>query len=207
MDTTAINFRIAEEGDIDSLALALSTSDDILKKFFLTKDFSNIDMKVIYKLALFRKSRISYFSTYTIAQSGSKVLGYAQLVDSGKAKAELCKESFMYSSLGNEFNKWLCSIIADKEMLISSFYVLPEYRRIGIGKNLMKNLLARIRRNAARSVSIAIDRHNTDGVAFFEKQGFIEDLTSSKDYDLFCESICPVILKLKLSPCLIDDCG
>ena len=55
---------------------------------------------------------------------------------------------------------------------ISNIYVLPEYRRRGIGRSLVADALARLRIAGAQSIEMEVYTDNSPGQAFWDRMGF-----------------------------------
>ena len=56
---------------------------------------------------------------------------------------------------------------------LNMFFILPQFRRLGIGTAAMQHLL----QNSNGKVYLTVYRENTDAIAFFEKMGFRKSKT------------------------------
>ncbi len=57
---------------------------------------------------------------------------------------------------------------------ISRAFVLEEYRRLGIGKMAVKEILKWFRKNKIKHIEISVDARNEIGIRFWKKLGFKE---------------------------------
>jgi ribosomal protein S18 acetylase RimI-like enzyme len=57
---------------------------------------------------------------------------------------------------------------------IDEFFILPQYRKKGIGKKLLENAETEFIRIGCRNVSLQIDKQNDAARAFYHKQNYFE---------------------------------
>lgn len=57
---------------------------------------------------------------------------------------------------------------------IDEFFILPQYRKTGIGKKLLQTAETEFRRLGCRNVSLQIDKENNAARAFYYKQNYFE---------------------------------
>jgi len=62
--------------------------------------------------------------------------------------------------------------ISDKEWLINALAVLPNYRRKGIGQELVKRLISNLKNKGWKKVSLYVRSNNIPAIKFYQKLGF-----------------------------------
>lgn len=62
--------------------------------------------------------------------------------------------------------------LTDEVWLIDSIAVLPNYRRKGIGRQLMHKLISDIREKGGKSVQLYVQPHNVGAMKFYARLGF-----------------------------------
>ena len=65
---------------------------------------------------------------------------------------------------------------ADKVAEIETVSILPEFRGLGIGANLMEAIYAEARKEGVKELSLLSVAANPKAIAFYERQGFIQRL-------------------------------
>ena len=87
-----------------------------------------------------------------VAESNGKIIGYFA------AKIEKPSPIFSPKRIGK----------------ISRAFVLEEYRRLGIGKKAVKEILKWFKKNKIKHVEVTVDARNEIGVRFWQSLGFKE---------------------------------
>lgn len=74
----------------------------------------------------------------------------------------------------------------DDETPSLAISILKEYRNLGIGTKLMKQILTALKAQGYRQVSLSVQKEN-DAVRLYEKVGFEVARENEKDYIMICK--------------------
>jgi ribosomal protein S18 acetylase RimI-like enzyme len=74
----------------------------------------------------------------------------------------------------------------DDETPSLAISILKEYRNLGIGTQLMKQILTALKAQGYRQVSLSVQKEN-DAVRLYEKVGFEVARENEKDYIMICK--------------------
>lgn len=72
----------------------------------------------------------------------------------------------------NEIVGYLCTLVVDVEAHVTNIAVLPEYRRIGIARQLLEHFLTLVAGTPVEYILLEVRASNADAQAFYERFGF-----------------------------------
>lgn len=78
---------------------------------------------------------------------------------------------------------YLCCWLVADEVHILDVAVHPAHRRRGVGRLLLRDMLARARQSGARSASLEVRRSNLPAIALYQELGFREAAVRRRYYE------------------------
>lgn len=142
-----VKFREANEGDLKEIVELIIRLKRLNEEFdALLKVREDIEEKTKEYVKNSLKSNNSFI---IVAEQNKKIIGIL--------KAEV-RERLFYLPI--------------KEGFISEFYIMPEYRRKGLGKELLKFSIEKLKEKGAEIVTAEFPTQNKIASDFYAKQGF-----------------------------------
>lgn len=89
-----------------------------------------------------------------------------------RSLAESGSDSFLVAIEENKIVGYVSALVHGKDAHIASIAVLEDYRRRGIGRALVSELLKSLRLRRIRTVSLEVRKSNAPAVRFYEILGF-----------------------------------
>ncbi|MFQ5950716.1 MAG: GNAT family N-acetyltransferase [Candidatus Geothermarchaeales archaeon] len=148
-DTSDVVIRDAEPEEVDAiadLALRLKRLNGEFDPMFQVREDAEEQLREYLSQAIHDPERI-----VLVAVVGRKVVGMV--------KADLVDRLFYVPKIKGE---------------IVEFYVLPEFRRKGLGEELMEQTFKRLNKEGADIIAAEFPALNQIAVTFYKKQGFQE---------------------------------
>lgn len=142
-----IKFREAKKEDVPELIKLVERLKRLNEEFdplFKVRDDISVQSKKYLETAVGRDDRF-----ILLAESNGKIYGLL--------KAEL-RESMFYEPR--------------KEGAIIEFYLMPELRHGGIGKKMLDEAIARLKKRGVKLVTAEFPTNNKIAIEFYTKQGF-----------------------------------
>jgi ribosomal protein S18 acetylase RimI-like enzyme len=142
-----IKFREAKEEDIESIV------ELVIRLKRLNEEFDallKVREDIVEQTKLYIKNSLKSDNSFiVVAEYNKKIVGIL--------KAEV-RERLFYSPT--------------KEGFISEFYIMPEFRRKGLGKDLLKYSIEKLKDKGAEIVTAEFPTQNKIATDFYAKQGF-----------------------------------
>jgi ribosomal protein S18 acetylase RimI-like enzyme len=130
---------------------------------------TNSAIKLISKLA-----HIIWQEHYTTIIGSEQVeymLNKFQTVETIKNQIEQNSEYYIISYNNNSVG-YICIKKEEDTLFLSKIYVLNNYRRKGVGKTAMQFIEDRAKHLNCNSISLTVNRHNTNSISAYHKIGF-----------------------------------
>jgi len=89
-----------------------------------------------------------------------------------RSLAESSSDSFLVAIEENRVVGYVSALVHGKDAHIASIAVLEDYRRRGIGRALMSELVNSLKLRRIRTVSLEVRKSNTSAIRFYEGLGF-----------------------------------
>jgi len=89
-----------------------------------------------------------------------------------RSLAESGPDSFLVAIEENRVVGYVSALVHGKDAHIASIAVLKDYRRRGIGRGLMSELIELLKLRRIRIVSLEVRKSNTSAIRFYEVLGF-----------------------------------
>ena len=147
IETSDVVIRDAKTSEVDAiadLALRLKRLNGEFDPMFQVRDDAEEKLREYLTEAIDNPERI-----VLVAVAGEKVVGMV--------KADLVDRLFYVPKTKGE---------------IVEFYVLPEYRRKGLGEEFLDHIIRRLNQEGADIIAAEFPALNEIAVSFYEKQGF-----------------------------------
>ena len=89
-----------------------------------------------------------------------------------RSLAESGPDSFLVAIEENKVVGYVSALVHGKDAHIASIAVLEDYRRRGVGRALMSELIKSLKLHRVRTVSLEVRKSNTSAIRFYEILGF-----------------------------------
>jgi ribosomal-protein-alanine N-acetyltransferase len=89
-----------------------------------------------------------------------------------RSLAESGSDSFLVAIEENRVVGYVSALVHGKDAHIASIAVLKDYRRRGVGRSLMSELIKSLKLRRIRTVSLEVRKSNTSAIRFYEGLGF-----------------------------------
>jgi len=89
-----------------------------------------------------------------------------------RSLAESGSDSFLVAIEENRVVGYVSALVHGKDAHIASIAVLKDYRRRGVGRGLMSELIKSLKLRHIRTVSLEVRESNTSAIRFYEGLGF-----------------------------------
>jgi ribosomal-protein-alanine N-acetyltransferase len=89
-----------------------------------------------------------------------------------RSLAESGSDSFLVGIEENRVVGYVSALVRGKDAHVASIAVLKDYRRRGVGRALMSELIKSLKLHHIRTVSLEVRNSNTSAIRFYEGLGF-----------------------------------
>ena len=109
------------------------------------------------------------------------VEGFLQETQTPEAIREQMENGLRYAYIIHKGERagYVAFGIDDAGMYLSKFYFFKEYRRLGLGSEVLAYVESRARDVGVKTIHLDVNRDNTPAISFYQKHGFVkgEDIT------------------------------
>ena len=101
--------------------------------------------------------------------------------------ARVCPETFLLALIDNHPAGYVAAFITGEEAHIMSIAIDLKWRRKGIGKSLMLEIMDKVKKLGVREIHLEVKESNNSAIELYEKLGF-KQINKINDYYEKCES-------------------